>query len=278
MIENETFSPNTQVGQFGRGWTSKDSLLYSVGVGAGDNPFEELAFTTENSVGVEQEVLPTFATLFQDWDFLPEEFDLRRTVHAQQKVELHHPLPPEGSAEVVETLKGVFNKGSGTLVEVEFAMAGDDGSALATVTSALFFRGLEKSDAPRGAKATWELPSTEPTKVVSYKTARGQALLYRLSGDHTPIHSDPVSAKKAGFEEPILMGSCTFGFVGRALLQGLCDGDQRKFGAMGARFANVVIPGDTIDVLMWADDEGAKFQARVGERVVLDHGEFEFAA
>ena len=43
-----------------RSWTSKDSLLYAVGVGAG---CEELAFTTENSKGIEQRVLPTQAVI-----------------------------------------------------------------------------------------------------------------------------------------------------------------------------------------------------------------------
>ena len=39
------------------GWTSKDALLYAVGIGAGT---DELAFTTENTNGVDQLVLPTF--------------------------------------------------------------------------------------------------------------------------------------------------------------------------------------------------------------------------
>ena len=38
-------------------WDSKDALLYAVGVGAGT---DELAFTTENTNGVTQRVLPTF--------------------------------------------------------------------------------------------------------------------------------------------------------------------------------------------------------------------------
>ena len=38
-------------------WTSKDALLYAVGVGAGT---DELAFTTENTMNTKQRVLPTF--------------------------------------------------------------------------------------------------------------------------------------------------------------------------------------------------------------------------
>ena len=45
-----------------RSWDSKDALLYAVGVGAGlGDPLQELEFTTENSEGIEQQVLPTYA-------------------------------------------------------------------------------------------------------------------------------------------------------------------------------------------------------------------------
>ena len=41
-------------------WASKDALLYAVGIGAGTN---ELAYTTENTNGVDQQVFPTFAVV-----------------------------------------------------------------------------------------------------------------------------------------------------------------------------------------------------------------------
>src|SRR2546423_268076 len=45
-------------------WSSKDALLYALGVGAGqDDPLRELEFTTENSHGVTQQVLPTFGVI-----------------------------------------------------------------------------------------------------------------------------------------------------------------------------------------------------------------------
>jgi hypothetical protein len=47
-----------------RSWTSTDALLYAVAVGAGlGDPLRELEFTTENSAGIEQKVLPTFGVL-----------------------------------------------------------------------------------------------------------------------------------------------------------------------------------------------------------------------
>ena len=43
-----------------RSWTSKDALLYAVGVGAGT---DELQFTTENTKDTPQRVLPTQAVI-----------------------------------------------------------------------------------------------------------------------------------------------------------------------------------------------------------------------
>ena len=47
----------TQSEPFEASWTSKDALLYAVGIGAGT---DELAFTTENTAASPQQVFPTF--------------------------------------------------------------------------------------------------------------------------------------------------------------------------------------------------------------------------
>src|SRR5688500_16302367 len=48
-----------------RAWSSKDALLYALGVGAGqsDPTGFELEFTTENTRGVKQRALPTIAVI-----------------------------------------------------------------------------------------------------------------------------------------------------------------------------------------------------------------------
>ena len=66
-----------------------------------------------------------------------------------------------------------------------------------------------------------EPPSRKPDHEVTYQTRPDQALLYRLSGDRNPLHSDPEFAKLAGFPRPILHGLCTYGFTGRALFHTL---------------------------------------------------------
>jgi len=46
-------------------------------------------------------------------------------------------------------------------------------------------------------------------------------LIFRLAGDHNPLHADPKVARAAEFERPILHGSATYGLAARAILKTL---------------------------------------------------------
>src|SRR6186997_2660826 len=75
-----------------RAWTSTDTILYALGVGAGaEDPLGELAFTTENSQDVAQQVLPTFAVLAAQARGAQRrrygDFDPAKLVHAEQGFE-----------------------------------------------------------------------------------------------------------------------------------------------------------------------------------------------
>ena len=75
-------------------WTSKDALLYAVGIGAGST---ELPYTTENTNGVDQQVFPTFAVVI-GWGAGSAmrnigTFNPALLVHGQQAITLHKALP-----------------------------------------------------------------------------------------------------------------------------------------------------------------------------------------
>ncbi|KAA1429713.1 MaoC/PaaZ C-terminal domain-containing protein, partial [Mycolicibacter arupensis] len=105
-----------------------------------------------------------------------------------------------------------------------------------------------------------------------------QALLYRLSGDRNPLHSDPWFATTlAGFPKPILHGLCTYGFAGRALVAELGGGDASRVTAISARFTDPVFPGETLTTSIWRTAPGkAVFRTEAAgpdganPRVVLD--------
>jgi acyl dehydratase len=266
-----------------RSWDSKDALLYAVGVGAGlGDPLQELEFTTENSQGIEQQVLPTFAVLVAQARIGRSlgDFDRAMLVHAEQHFELHRPLPVEGTVSTTSTVTGIYDKGSGALVVTEnVAVDVATGEPLVTSRGGTFIRGEGGFGGPRGADQPWELPDRAPDHQVVRETRPEQALIYRLSGDRNPLHVDPKFAARGGFSQPILHGLCTYGVTGRALLRALCDGDPARFRSMSGRFSRPVLPGEPLTVSIWrvADGETALFQTtRKDGTVVIDRGRMQF--
>jgi len=267
-----------------RSWTSKDALLYAVGVGAGlGDPLQDLEFTTENSEGVRQQVLPTYAVLVAQARASRSlgDFDRALLVHAEQAFELHRPLPVEGTVRTVATVTGIYDKGSGALVASEnVAVDAATGAKLVTSRSGAFIRGEGGFGGERGPSGRWQRPERPPDHQVVQPTRPEQALLYRLSGDRNPLHADPKFAARGGFSRPILHGLCTYGFTGRALLHTLCGSDPARFGSMSGRFSRPVLPGDTLVVSIWREDgDSALFQTATEDgTVVIDHGRMRLRA
>jgi acyl dehydratase len=266
-------------------WTSKDALLYAVGVGAGyPDPLDELPFTTENSHEIDQQVLPTFpviigmmggAVLSHIGPFNPIFL-----VHGEQGVTLHKPIPVEGTARMTGTITGIYDKGSGAVIAVETkAVDASNDEPLFTNTMSVFIRGEGGWGGDRGPSGGKNAaPDRAPDHRVTYQTRPDQALVYRLSGDRNPLHADPWFAKAAGFERPILHGLCTYGFTGRALLHALCGSDPARFVSMEGRFSKPVYPGEALTVSMWVDGNEAVFQTAVGDTIVIDNGRCSFKA
>lgn len=262
-----------------RAWTSKDALLYAVGVGAGTS---ELQFTTENTAGVRQRVLPTFAVIIGGGGMPMDKvgsFNPALMVHGEQGIELYDEIPPDGEIESVGEVTAIWDKGNAAVLE--FASTSTNlatGKPLLKTRTMLFCRGEGGWGGDRGPSVKLEYPDRAPDHEVRYATREDQALTYRLSGDRNPLHADPAFAAKGGFERPILHGLCTWGFTGRALLHTLCDGDPSRFKAMNSRFSKPVYPGDTLSVSMWVDGKTALFRTRnQNGDVVIDQGTFAFA-
>ena len=268
-------------GEGERSWTSTDSILYALGVGAG---LDELAFTTENTQGVEQRALPTMGVVLNAggqgiFEALGS-FDLAALVHGEQSITLHREIPPEGTIRGRGRIAAIYDKGSSAVVVLESeTVLADTGEPLFTSSNSMFIRGEGGWGGDRGPSGPRnEAPARAPDHVVTYQTRPDQALLYRLNGDRNPLHSDPSFAALAGFERPILHGLCTYGFTGRALLHALCGSDPARFRSMEARFASPVMPGESLTVEMWVEGDGdCVFQTK-GEdgRVVIKAGRHTF--
>ena len=278
----EPTAVGSSVGPVHREWTDVETMLYALGVGAG---VDEPAFTTENSHGVSQQVLSTFAVvLCADVGALRGvgDIDYGRLVHAGQAFRLSRPLSPAGCLIVTSEVTAIFDKGPGKHAIVEITTRGvdcDTAELVAEALSTVLIRGAGgfggQADTAPSPPA---VPDREPDVVRAGQTTADQALLYRLSGDRNPLHSDPwFASMKAGFPRPILHGLCTYGFAGRALTHELCGGDATKLTAMSGRFSAPVYPGDSLLTEAWITGPGLALFRTVavgdeGPRDVLVNG------
>ena len=102
-------------------WNSKDALLYAVGIGAGS---ADLAFTTENTSGVDQVVFPTFAVVAGSGTASPGKsamgeigtFNWAMLVHGSQAVTLHRPIPVDANATTQDKVVAMYDKGKAAVV------------------------------------------------------------------------------------------------------------------------------------------------------------------
>lgn len=239
-------------------WDADDVILYHLGLGAGvpQTDANELAYTYEK----ELKVLPSFAVIPAFGAMVGfgalEGFDINYAMllHGEQEVEIHKPIPTAAKVTTSARISDVFDKGKGALVITEATTADESGEPLFTNRFKAFIRGEGGFGGEGGPPPGNEAPDREPDAVVESGTMPQQALLYRLSGDKNPLHADPEFSKLGGFDTPILHGLCSFGVVCKAVVDELLDGDVGKVTGYSARFAGVVIPGDTIVTKMWKEN------------------------
>lgn len=262
-------------------YTSRDAIIYALGVGLGADPMDEgqLRFVFEER---DFEVLPTMAAVMCTpgfWVRDPESgIDWHKVLHGEMGIELHQPLPAEATITARNRVVDIIDKGEGKgalLFQERTVTDKATGTPLATLTSTTFARGDGGFGGHSGPQPQpHALPERAPDAVCDLPTLPQAALIYRLSGDPNPLHADPKVAAAAGFERPILHGLGTLGVAGHAILKTYCDYDVARFKSLKLRFSAPVYPGETIRTEMWRDGDQVSFRARVVERdvVVLNNG------
>ncbi|MDT5102335.1 MAG: hypothetical protein QOC76_6072, partial [Mycobacterium sp.] len=198
------------------------------------------------------------------------------------------PLPPAGKLSVVGEVADIQDKGEGKNAVVMLKATGTDpdtGKVVAETMATAVIRGEGGFGGQPGQRPVApEIPDRDPDSRVALPTREDQALIYRLSGDRNPLHSDPWFARElAGFPKPILHGLCTYGVAGRALVGELGGGDATKVTAIASRFTSPVFPGETLTTSIWRTEAGrAVFRTEAANpdgsnaRLVLDDGVVEY--
>ncbi|XP_071922770.1 enoyl-CoA hydratase 2, peroxisomal isoform X1 [Coffea arabica] len=269
-------------------YTERDVALYALGVGAClkdalDDKELKYVYHPDHAHQQSIQVLPTFAALFchgvsSEIGQLPGfSFDPRLLLHGQQYIEIYKPLPASACIQNVASISGLHDKGKATVLEIEIlSYERESGELICMNRMAVFLRGLggfsnsaqpySYSKHPVNQTSSTRLPKSPPFAVFEECTQPSQALLYRLSGDYNPLHSDPRIAEIAGFSRPILHGLCTLGFAVRAVIKCICGGDQNRIKSISARFLLHVYPGETLITEMWLDGQRVLYQVKVKER------------
>ncbi len=278
-ILNWSFEPVVQ------SYTKKDTMLYALGLGFGQNPTDvnELQYVYEKDLLT----FPTMAVVMGhpgSWLSDPESgIDMTKVLHGEQALQIHKPMPIEGTIVAETKVLEVIDKGAekGAVIITERKLFEQNSHELyCTQHSTIMARG----NGGFGGSVTnipkpHALPERQADKVVEILTSTQAALLYRLSGDYNPLHADPELAKKVGFDAPILHGLASFGIAARAVLQACDITNPDKLSFISLRFSKPVYPGETISTEVWRDKDVVSFRSIVTERdvVVLNNGKVEFS-
>lgn len=259
-------------------YTARDTILYALGVGVSIDPVDsdQLKFTYEKDLTA----LPSMAVVLGNpgsWlRTLDTGVDYLRVVHGEQGLVLHRPMPAEGTVVGLSRVIDVIDKGEGKGALILWERELRDkatGEPLANITQTTFCRGDGGFGGPeRPTPRPHRVPDRAPDAVCQLPTNANSALIYRLSGDYNPLHSDPEVAARAGFPKPILHGLATYGVSGHAILRSMCGYDAAKLSSLSGRFTAPVYPGETFEVRMWRDGDVVSFETRSVERGVLAIG------
>ncbi|MFD9092007.1 MaoC/PaaZ C-terminal domain-containing protein [Streptomyces collinus] len=261
----------------GISWTTKDVQLYHLGIGAGADPDRDSPATDPDELRYLLEsrlhVLPSFATVagagapgvISGLSMPGVEVELAKVLHGGQTLEIHRPVPAQGTATATHRLAAVYDKGTAAILVLRTEVADADGP-LWTNDSQIFVRGEGGWGGDRGPSARLDPPTGAPDRTVERPVRADQALLYRLSGDWNPLHADPEFAKLAGFDRPILHGLCTYGITLKAVVDTLLGGDVTRVRGYTTRFAGVMYPGETLRIRMWRQEGSVRVAVSAVER------------
>ncbi|MBL8271527.1 MaoC/PaaZ C-terminal domain-containing protein [Steroidobacter sp.] len=268
-------------------YTRRDTMLYALGLGVGAaDPTDagDLKYVYEKDLVA----LPTQVVTLAAAPMLltrPEfGINYKLLLHAEQTLQIHKPLPVEATVVGETSIDEIYDKGAAKgaiLYMTRKVFDAASGDLLSTMGIVSFLRG----DGGFGGKSEGA-PKPRPVPVergadqsVELTNRSNQALIYRLSGDYNPLHSDPEIAAIAGFNRPILHGLCHYGMAARALIRALCNDDPTRLLKFDTRFTSPVYPGEPLHVEVWNIAAGdASFRVVASERnvVVQDFGRCEY--
>ena len=258
----------------------RDTILYALGLGIGHAPCSstQLRYVQGDRVVA----VPTMAAVVASpTEWMRDEswgIDWTQLVALSHQLEVFRTIPVAATVRSHVTVTDVLDRGAskGAVIHWERELVdASTGMTLAVLRAKALARNNGGFGGPLAPPRTSdEVPGEPPEVTLQWPTQPMQGLLYRMSGDLNPLHSDPMVAEAAGFQRPILHGLCTLGICGFVLGAPFGGGEDAPLRAISGRYCGVVYPGETLLIEAWGEPSRIRFRCRVYERnvVVVEQG------
>ena len=203
--------------------------------------------------------------------------DPKRSVDGERGIEILKELPVSSKGldlEVRQRIIGVYDKGGNMIVEGEQELIDMiTKTVYHKITSMIVGIGQGGYNGPRGpSKPSQTLPTRHPDATQTVKTTPEMPFLYRLCGDYNPLHADEEFGQGSGFKGSINHGLLSWNIAAHSVLRQLGGSDPRRLRAFGARYKNVVYPGDELETRMWVTGTDAACDMVAFEATVKSDG------
>jgi len=254
-------------------WTTRDLLIYAIGIGATPQDLRFIYEQDPNFVA-----FPTFPVVLSFKGDNPEvvnfhdaqkgtsvpglpDFDPSRIVHGGQSVEILKPIPiASGKGWTLKRrIVGVRENKSGVIVDNEHVLVSPTGVPYTRMLSTTFNVGgkvtgkpLSKTLVPSAVLSKPIPEGKAPDHVLTHTISLYQGVIYRLSGDYNGLHVVPSIGIRAGFGGVIVHGlGSSYGFASRGIIAAVAGGDPAALKLINARFKNPDRPGDILELSIW---------------------------
>lgn len=262
-----------------RSYSQKDVQLHALGCGRGLRPRAAADLVCLIAPGLV--VLPAFAMVLGHGAglFIEQGINWGSLVLLSQDLECLGLLPEAGVASCTDTVTGLAPKIKieATIVSVATSIC-IRGELVARLNTRWLVRGFlfesnhladletfltKRRQAGLLGVLLDDPPGTIKTEIL---TSPQSALIFRLLGGHSPLHSDPSAARAAGFDGPIMHGQSIFGHALATLAEEHADFDLSLIRSIGCDFVGVLYPGEKLTLKSLKTSDGITFEAFCTDR------------
>lgn len=196
-------------------------------------------------------------------------------VHIGQEIQISRlPLPGQ-QLSVHSELFACRQESRGARLALRSVLTDDDDRPVAELRSAVLLSGATSAGTfgeQPPSTAPQFTPNGDSIQVTRQLTAEFIARYADASGDHNPIHLDPVAAAAAGFPGVIAHGMSVVALVCEEIADRCLDGDIGRIHALGVRFSSPVQPGEPLDIRLQPAAGAVGFSARTPHGPALKSG------